>query len=88
MTGGLVVVIMIGYHRDLDVKALIAGSVPWILFNAGWVLAGFPITLDLISGATQFYNVAMVDFLEFASWVLAPVVILFAYWIKSLRPGE
>jgi hypothetical protein len=86
MLGGLVIILMLGYHHDLDKGAFVIGTLFWIAFNAGWVLAGFPITLDLISGATQFYNVAMVDFQEFTSWVLAPLVILFAYWVKAVKP--
>jgi hypothetical protein len=85
---GVVIFFMLDYFRYLrilDLKIFMAGLGVMALYYAGWIAAGYPLTLDLIVGVDNLFASGWVDFIEFGSWLLMFAVLGFAYYAKQIR---
>ena len=83
LSDGVWFFLIVGFHHDLDLRLLAVLSVPFALFMAGWMAAGYPLSLDLKTGITPLLNDPLVAFVEFASWVFAAAVIGASYYVKQ-----
>jgi hypothetical protein len=45
-----------------------------VVYYILWLAAGFPLTLDNITGITPFYGSLVVNFIEDASWLIPALV--------------
>ncbi|GEM_PF-1911881 len=49
-----------------------------VVFDALWALAGFPVTIDLVTGGTSLYLSLLDNMVENASWVIPCLILLVA----------
>ena len=62
-----------------------------VVFDALWALAGFPVTIDLVTGGTSLYGSLIVNMVENMSWIVPCLIVLLAphsnMLIKNKRKG-
>lgn len=56
-----------------------------VVFHALWALAGFPVSIDLITGGTQYYLSLSIALIENLSWVIPGLVLLVAGILPKIR---
>lgn len=76
---GVAIFFVAKYQKLFSLKFFILWSLPFLIFETYWALIGFPLTLDLVTGVTQYFNSIFVNGLEFLSWVFVFVAVGGAY---------
>ncbi|MDE1854528.1 MAG: hypothetical protein KGI38_12390, partial [Thaumarchaeota archaeon] len=57
-------------------------NIPLVLFFAGWIEAGFPLSLDLKIGVTPLYNDPLTALIEFTYHLFTFVAVGAAFYAK------
>jgi hypothetical protein len=73
--------VLLSHHRSIPsipTKAILEMVALFIVIDAMWLVAGFPVTISLTTGGTQYFLNLMVNLIEDNSWVVPAVPLVVA----------
>lgn len=71
------------YNEDINFKAMLLFAIPWFIFLAGWATIGYPLSLDLLDGATAWYGKPIIDLVEMSSWLFVSSAVVWGYAVRQ-----